>query len=250
MISTQLAGASSSLKLEQAILLYSRANTNGKGHGDGFVTINPVRIEDGKAVIGTGQPANRAALVDALDRLAGRGHGRSLLHPRVLACGPDYAVWYLRPGKRHVAFNNKALGGKKAGVCAIPGLVFFLAGGTWFVFAYRGKARPTLRTQLYRSPFFNVWEDGRICVGNIDLPKQGAAAPVEQWEEAFFGTWFTHSNVAPKALLHEGANPVRLWKALLAGKHESFPSDMLRKLDRTLGQTFDRLVRGGVNGHA
>jgi PRTRC genetic system protein B len=240
MITTQLAANGSSLKLVQAILLYSRDS----GAGNGYVTINPVRIENGNAVIGAGQAASRAALVDALDQLAGRALTQSLFHPRVLARGPDYAVWYVKPGKRHLAFDHRSLGGKKAGVCPLPGLVFFLARGTWFVFAYKGKGRPSERTRLYRTPFFNVWEEGRVCVGNIDLPKLGVSTPIEEWEDAFFGTWFTHPNMAPEQLLHGGANPTKLWKALLAGKHESFPSPLLKRLDMTLGQAFENLVRG------
>ena len=126
-------------------------------------------------------------------------------------------VWYTRPETRHVAFRNKSFDGDKAGSCPLPGLVFFVKNDAWFVFAYAGKARPTEKTRLLRSPFFNVWQAGRICVGNIDLPKQRVNAPVEQWEDAFFGTWFTHPNVPQDQLLKKG--PTRLssgrscWKA-------------------------------------
>ncbi|MFC0698209.1 PRTRC system protein B [Paraburkholderia humisilvae] len=246
MITTQLVGTGSSLKLEHAILLYTRSGHVGSGPGIGFVTINPVRIEKENAVIGPGQPASRSALVDALDQLADREPTRALYHPRLLGRGADYAVWYAPPGKRHLAFNHPSVGGKKAGVCPLPGLVFFLVRGDWYVFAYRGNRRPSARTLLYRTPFYNVWAEGRICVGNIDLPKQGAAAPLEQWEDAFFGTWFTHPNIPEARLLREGENCGRLWKALLSGKKEAFPTDLLARMDMRLEDAFRKLVGGGV----
>ncbi|MBR8093215.1 MULTISPECIES: PRTRC system protein B [Burkholderia cepacia complex] len=246
MINTQVVGSGSSLKLEHAILLYSRSGHPGSASGNGFVTINPVRIEKGNAVIGPGQPASRAALVDALDRLAEREQTRALFHPRLLGRGADYAVWYVPPGKRHLAFNHPSVGGKKAGTCALPGLVFFLVRDDWYVFAYRGKRRPSARTPLYRTPFYNVWQEGRICVGNIDLPKQGTSAPLEQWEDAFFGTWFTHPNIPEAQLLRKGENCGKLWMALLAGKHESFPSALLARMGMRLEDAFGKLVGGEV----
>ncbi|HGF4015137.1 PRTRC system protein B [Burkholderia cenocepacia] len=246
MIKTQVIGSGSSLKLEHAILLYSRPGHLGSAAENGFVTINPVRIEKGNAVIGPGQPASRAALVDALDRLAEREQTRALFHSRLLGRGVDYAVWYVPPGKRHLAFNHPSVGGKKAGTCALPGLVFFLVRDDWYVFAYRGKRRPSARTPLYRTPFYNVWQEGRICVGNIDLPKQGTSAPLEQWEDAFFGTWFTHPNIPEAQLLRKGENCGKLWMALLAGKHESFPSALLARMGMRLEDAFGKLVGGEV----
>ena len=241
MINTQVGGVGGSLRLDHAILMYSGSSADGR---QGLVTINPVRIDGDNAVIAPGQPASKAALIEALDQFADRSSSRSLFHQRVLGRGPDYMVWYTRPETRHVAFRNKSFDGDKAGRCPLPGLVFFVKNDAWFVFAYAGKARPTEKTRLLRSPFFNVWEAGRICDGNIDLPKQRVNAPIEQWEDAFFGTWFTHPNVPQDQLLKKGANPFVLWKELLEGKHQAFPTRVLKSAGATLGQMFDKLVRG------
>lgn len=241
MINTQVGGVGGSLRLDHAILLYSGNSEDGR---KGLVTINPVRIVGDNAVIAPGQPASKAALVDALDHLADRSCSRSLFHPRVLGKGPDYLVWFTPPGARHVAFRHKSFGGDKAASCPLPGLVFFVRGEVWYVFAYAGKGRPTEKTRLLRSPFFNVWEAGRICVGNIDLPKQRVEAPIEQWEDAFFGTWFTHPNVPQEQLLKKGANPFDLWKDLMAGKHQAFPTRVLKAAGATLGEMFAKLVGG------
>jgi PRTRC genetic system protein B len=241
MICTQVGGVGGSLRLEHAILLYSGRTEGGR---DGLVTINPVRIVGDDAVIAPGQPASKAALVHALDHLADRSSSRSLIHPRVLGKGPDYLVWYTPPGIRHVAFRHTSFGGEKAASCPLPGLVFMVRSEGWYVFAYAGKRRPTEKTRLLRSPFFNVWEAGRICVGNIDLPKQRVGAPVEQWEDAFFGTWFTHPNVPQDQLLKKGANPFSLWKELMRGKHQAFPSSILKPAGATLGEMFEKLIGG------
>lgn len=241
MISTQVGGVGGSLRLDHAILLYSGKSENGR---DGLVTINPVRIDGDNAFIAPGQPASKAALVEALDHLADRSCTRALFHPRVLGKGPDYLVWYTQPGTRHVAFRHKSFGGDKAASCPMPGLVFFVRSEGWFVFAYAGKRRPTEKTRLLRSPFFNVYQTGGICVGNIDLPKQRVEAPIEQWEDAFFGTWFKHPNVPQDELLKKGANPFDLWKDLMGGKHQAFPSSMLKSAGATLGEMFETLIGG------
>lgn len=242
MIETSLGGNCSPLALRHAILLYSRGE-----HAvaqDGFVTVNPVHIVDDRPVIGPGQPASKAAVFAALDALVDRNEARSLFHPRVLGSGPDYLAWFSPPGKRNLAFNSQELGGKVGGDCVIPGLVFFLAESKWYVYAYKGTDRPGADTPLHVSPFYNVWDEGRICVGNIDLPKAGCAAAVEEWESAFFGTWFTHPNIPLKQMFAKGRDPVAFWKRNFKQEFATFPERLLKPTGFTLGARFARLVKG------
>ena len=74
MINTQVGGVGGSLRLDHAILMYSGSSADGR---QGLVTINPVRIDGDNAVIAPGQPASKAALIEALDQFADRSSSRS-----------------------------------------------------------------------------------------------------------------------------------------------------------------------------
>ena len=65
----------------------------------------------------------------------------------------------------------------------------------WKVFAFKGRQRPDADTPLSVAPFFNVWQNGTICVGSARLPKGDQVHNHLAWEEAFFRSYFTHPNI-------------------------------------------------------
>ena len=65
---------------------------------------------------------------------------------------------------------------------------------------------------------------------------------VESFEDAFFGSHFTHSN-NPKITRHPGG-PDALWTELLDGQHQAFPTQHLTPMGRTLGQFVARITKG------
>ena len=93
---------------------------------------------------------------------------------------------YVPPARRAIRFAT----GKREKSITIPapGLVFVGSGHTYSVFAT--KMRPlTVADQLYHAPFSNVYPDGRICTGNVDVPEcttAGIARFVQSWWESTF----------------------------------------------------------------
>jgi len=86
---------------------------------------------------------------------------------------------------------------------------------------------------LYFAPFFNIYEDGRVCMGSVNINIKNSASVEEftrAWEDYFFNSYFSH-------LLGQNSpitgNCVHLWKDLIqTGK--PFPKEVLKKKNKTL----------------
>ena len=191
-----------------------------------------------------GIPVSKTALVQALKALAPEDYAPAeLIGSHILAKGNDHLVWYSKPQKRQVWFKCDEFGDVSA-LTDHPGLVFIVSKGEWYVFAVKSRARPSPSTPLYVAPYFNVWEEGHICTGNIDIPKGVKRFDTDAWEEAFFRSYFTHPNIHGKGELTTfRGGPFRLWQSLMKGR--AFPAHTLVPAGVKLGQMFERLVKHG-----
>jgi len=231
----------STLRLETAILLYS---------GGSFATIHEIISNDGaRPEIGPGTPITQQAVSTALRGLQMEMNS-GFLTENVLGIGMDWVVWWCQPKTGPIWFKSKdeRIGHRSAKV-PHPGLIFAVSksGGNWLVFAVKGNQRPTPETHLHVSPYFNVWEGGKICIGNVSVPGETALEKIGAWEQAFFNSWFTHSNIHGKHVDYEGGSG-QLWADLMDGKHECFPEQSLVQTDMTVAGLIDDLA--GRNRHA
>ena len=122
-----------------ALVVYG-SGKNGKG---GFLTTHQIEQSNGGPVMGPGVLASKDALKSLVKKLNPRTKNRpELLHPRTLAKGDGYHLWWLPPGHRMVWFNAEEIG-KRNGVTPHPGLVFMVSDDGWQVFAVKGRDRPT-----------------------------------------------------------------------------------------------------------
>lgn len=234
--------ASSTVKeyvLSAAILMYREAQSKKYV----FASVHDVRKGKDVFQIEAGVPVSKTGLVEMMRSLTPDDFVQpELLGDHILAKGNDHLVWWCKPQKRHVWFKCKNIGeGEVTGNTDQPGLVFIVSRGEWFVFALKGRSRPTASTRLYPAPFLNVWAGGHICVGNIDIPSGAMKFNTTAWEESFFRSYFTHTNQhgENEQTKFEGGI-YALWKALLNG--EKFSNAWLPKSHETLGQAFGRTV--------
>lgn len=228
-----------SLQLDSAILIYKGGNSydsSARVHA----TLHKVAHIDGSApALLPGVTADKPAIADLLASLGESLAFTGFIPQRLLFVGPAMLIWWTPPGPRQVWFkDSKGKIGTRSGVTPHPGMVFAVARESWFVWAIDHAERPSAETVLHQAPYFNVWESGQICTGNVDLPKSFSIETIEGYEQAFFGSNFTHPNVHGKGKLttHRGG-PNGLWKALLDGQHETFPVGTLVPASRlaTLG---------------
>jgi PRTRC genetic system protein B len=134
-----------------------------------------------------------------------------------------FAVWHT-PQKRVKLFFKEGLG-IKSGFANVPALVWKATKSSIAVFAIN-ETEVSADTPLFNAPFFNIYEDGRVCMGNVrlDIKKDCALEDfMAQWEHAFFNSYFSHliQDFSPVK-----GNIVQLWKSL-SGTNKPFPEEKL-----------------------
>ncbi|OIV40962.1 PRTRC system protein B [Flavobacterium johnsoniae] len=140
-------------------------------------------------------------------------------------------IWYTKSQKRPLYFIEGL--GIPCGHGYVPPMVWQATKNSLRVFALLSNSRPTEKTSLYYAPFFNIYEDGRVCMGSVSIDIKNSAS-MEQftraWEDYFFNSYFSH-------LIGENSpvkgNCVSLWKDLTA-TGRAFPTTVLKKNNKTL----------------
>jgi PRTRC genetic system protein B len=140
-------------------------------------------------------------------------------------------VWFTKAMQRKLYFHDNL--GIPNGRANVPPMLWAANRYGLAVYALGSNRRPTERTKLYNAPFFNVYQDGNVCMGSVNVQIKKTASLEEftsSWEEYFFNSYFSH--------LLEGFNPVNgncvsLWEQLVA-TGEAFPHDVLMQSKITL----------------
>lgn len=141
------------------------------------------------------------------------------------------AVWFTKATQRELYFTEKL--GIPKGMAHVPPMLWVANRNNLAVYALANNRRPAERTKLYNAPFFNVYEDGNVCMGTVNIQIKRTASLEEftrSWEDYFFNSYFSH--------LLQGYNPIKgncvsLWENLIA-TGEAFPHDILMKSKITL----------------
>ena len=97
----------------------------------------------------------------------------------------------------------------------------------------KGKSKPDAGTSLYHAPYFNIYNDGKVCMGtvNVQIEKHTALEDfMVQWESYFFNSYFSHlmNNFCPVS-----ENIIQLWQAQTQTERD-FPVIALKKNGMTL----------------
>ena len=227
------------MDLQKAILLY------GDNRGANFASIHDIKdVSDIKTGISNyeiqpGVPATTTAVIKAMEGIwKEAAFNIDLIPESMLSNSPHHIVWWVPAGKRRVFFNNKELG-KRSEKVSHPPLLFYAGKGGWHVYALKENKRPNAKTQLFSSPYFNVYDRGNICVGSAAIPDNFQPSSIRKWEEAFFSSEFNHPN-AQKLTSHPRGD-YALWKELLDGA--DFPLQYLVKHKLTLGNLLTKIAK-------
>nr|WP_315155615.1 PRTRC system protein B [uncultured Flavobacterium sp.] len=135
-------------------------------------------------------------------------------------------LWYSTAQKKELFFVKEL--GIPEGKAKVPALLWQANKQGLCIYALSTKRRPKENTPLYNAPFCNVYENGNVCMGTVDVNIKKSASLEEfttAWENYFFNSYFSH--------LMEGHNPIKgncvnLWKKLIE-TGEAFPTDVLLK---------------------
>lgn len=226
-------------EVSKAILVHRSAG----GHAArGFATIHDVSSPArGRPELQAGTLLGTAQLEQVLVGL-NKEHALRFIEPHILAHNSNALVWWRPPGKARIWFNTDAaskdgevLVGTRSGVTPHPGLVFAATAHGWYVWAVKGSDRPTPQTVLHQAPYMNVSDNGAICIGNASVPKGFHPSVAPGYEEAWWGSRFTHSNIQIKRRLTRWKGGVHaLWIWMLSARRRTFPERALVPLKFTV----------------
>ncbi|WP_343606240.1 PRTRC system protein B [Fluviicola sp.] len=210
---------------KSALLIYQRKGSNddfyvehydvdGKGNP---INAHPLTVNEGLKLakaLQSGKSGKRALVPKGLI-------GANILYTDQLR---DRVVWYTKGEKRMLHFAGTL--GIPSGMAYVPPMLWSADREQLSVFALASNRRPKAGTRMYYAPFFNVYESGNVCMGNVDTSISESASLEEftsAWENFFFGSRFTH--------LNGGHNPVKgncvvLWRKLVDSS-ERFPLNEL-----------------------
>jgi len=221
-------GAVRSFALKHAVLIYRDDSAM-------FATLHEVEVEKGKVpYLGPGQ-----SLTTAFLRTLARGLGAriapEILPENILARAPDLIVWSSRARRRLMFFGGGSeeaaqLNGR---LYPHPPVVFKICGHELFVRALEQDARPSANTPLKTAPYWNSeGSRGLVCVGSMRIPQEVTVESINEWENAYFSSAFTHVSGAVRLTSHSGGF-VGLWSSL-ADCQYSFPTEFLTDAKQTL----------------
>ena len=140
---------------------------------------------------------------------------KGILSPNVvfLKTGNDgFALWRT-PAKRVKMLFTESLG-IPSGEASVPALLWKAGKNFLSIFAV-ADGPLNEQTVLFHAPFFNVYSDGRVCMGNVPVKIQNDCCLetfMELWQEYFFNSYFSHlfgEHVPVKG------NIVQLWLNLM-----------------------------------
>jgi PRTRC genetic system protein B len=214
--------------LREALLIY-RDNQRS------FITRHDVNSqENGAPVLGPAQPLTMSFVATLAESLGGSA-AAEVLSPNVVAKSDRMIAWWTPRQRRQMFYQNtegkaEALNGH---VFPQPPLVWRVASGAVTVRALRENKRPEGNTTMAVAPFWNLSDDGRVCLGSMRQPGNTSVASIKAWEQGFYESAFTHANVG--RLTRQQGGFEGLWNSL-ADKRKAFPLDSLIALPQTLTQ--------------
>lgn len=231
--------SNSELKLRHALLLYDTATPDGTV----YATTHDVEVMPDGAHLLPGRALDMAELSKFVEAAQAQTAYRGFIDPRLLYVAPNMMAWWCPAACRTTWFRSEKPIGERHGVTPHPPLVFIVRERRWYVFALSRNERPEPTTPLYIAPYFNVWERGEICTGNVGLPDSPTPEALRTYETAFFRSRFTHPNHARTCRFKGGGRG--LWAHLLNHPEiTAFPTNALLKEWETLEEAIKRISSG------
>ena len=142
-------------------------------------------------------------------------------------------IWFTKAQQRQIYFVNSL--GVPNGKAQVPTMLWLASKNSLSVFALPSDRRPTDKTPLYYAPFFNIYEDGKVCMGTVNVDIKDSATVedfIQAWENYFFNSYFSHLLGRNSPI---NGNCLTIWKELI-GTAKPFPNDVLKKHNTTIKQ--------------
>ncbi len=216
--------------------MYGTSSYDGFPYRHPFVTLHEVIHESEGARLGEGQLATPQLLIDLMVRL-GKSVPTEILPERVLVRTAETIVWWTPARERIMFFSDRggdaALQRMNAKRYPHPPLVFKASGSHLWIRALPRNERPGANTKMHMAPYWNCYENGTVCTGSMNIPREKSVAAIDSWEQSFFSSEFTHAAGVRKHT-HHPDGVLAMWESV-QGKSK-FPSRYLVEKKQTLGE--------------
>jgi len=220
-------GENRRFELREALLVYGDRQNS-------FVTRHRVVLhKNGAPTLDVAQPLT-IAFVESLAHTLYGVSTAEVLPEHVLAKGDRMIVWWTPACRRQMFYQDSELKAAELNgrIFPQPPLVWRVEGGDLKIRALIENKRPAAETKLAVAPFWNLSDDGRVCLGSMRHPDAASVKSISDWERGFYESAFTHANVG-RLTRHEGGFQ-GLWSSL--DKRRLFPVETLIHLPQTLAQ--------------
>lgn len=219
--------------LKHALLVYE-SRSRSHGATSCFMTRHEVAVDENqRPALGPVELLSADFLQNLLQQLEDRAPVE-ILPASVLACRQDRLCWWTPSSTRTMFYHSKnrpemeELSGKRY---IQPALVFLLSRGSLSIRALADDERPTADTPLFRAPYWNVSDNGAVCLGSTKVPRSARVADIDRWAASFLESEFTHPNGAQRLTTHPGGF-IAMWREL--ENASSFPAGHLAASGETL----------------
>jgi PRTRC genetic system protein B len=173
--------STTSFELREALLVYRNDRESHHSRGPGsFVTKHAVTLNaQGVPSLGAGTPLGKSDITDLLRQLQG-SISVEFLPANVLARTQESIVWWAPAAIRPMFYAKEKgrevalLSGKRF---PQPGLIFRAQPGHLDIRAIACHERPGPDSPLYRAPYWNVNDQGGVCLGSARVPRQATSSP-------------------------------------------------------------------------
>ncbi|MBP7526717.1 MAG: hypothetical protein KA801_02250 [Syntrophorhabdaceae bacterium] len=167
-----------------------------------------------------GSPLTREMLLEICSLVMPTLGSVDYIPDNVLVYSPERALmWWTPAAVRRLSISE--IKGVRSGEYPVPPKLFLVLKGKLHTWALGENRRPDPSSAVFHSPFYNVYETGACCMGNIRVPDRFSPDSIAEWQSVFFNGTLT-SHLPPKL---SGIEPEDFWKKIKGKKR--FPVQYL-----------------------
>lgn len=159
-------------------------------------------------------PLTSGDVVDLLSQLGATA--LQFVPPHAVAASALAVAWWTPAQPRALFFlshTDEAVNALSGQVFPQPPLLFIARQGHLSVYALAQDERPGPDTPLMAAPYFNIFSGHGVCKGSTPYPEHVDATRTAEWEQAFFGSNFTHHASGTRKITSFGGSHAELWQA-------------------------------------
>ncbi len=159
--------------------------------------------------------------------------------------GRTVVIWY-RPAMRKTLNFSASIGIKGDKPVMVPATLNVIINTKLYIYALATDERPEANTKLYNAPYFNIYEDGNVCLGTANtgrVKKKTFEEEAERFERAFY---MAEQNGGVAQQCKSSLNTI--WTSLIKSQ-KPFPQKELvqHKKYKTLHDLMNKLIGQNQN---